>query len=75
MKRFLTTTTAMVIIAAPAFAAEPLIGSAELQGLLDNENVVVLDLRSKLESSDEAYGNGHIPGAGNGKRGPCLVHL
>ena len=48
MKRFLTTTTAMVIIAAPAFAAEPLIGSAELQGLLDNENVVVLDLRSKL---------------------------
>lgn len=65
MKRFLTTTTAMILISAPAFAAEPLIGPEELQGLLGDANIVVLDVRSTLESSNEAYGEGHIPGAIN----------
>lgn len=64
MKRILTTTTALALFAAPAFAADPLIAPADLQGMLGNENVVVIDVRSDLESAtNEDYGKGHIPGA------------
>ena len=67
MKTFLKLTaasTAIAALAAPALAAEPLISAEELQGMLGSDDLVIIDIRSDLESAtNEDYGKGHIPGA------------
>lgn len=45
-------------------AAEPLVGADWLEDRLGNQELVVLDIRNKLDGgSRETYSNGHIPGA------------
>lgn len=63
MKTILASTAAAALLAGTAFAAEPLIGVADLQGMMGADNVVIIDVRSGLESTDDAYDKGHIPGA------------
>lgn len=55
---------ALTAIAAPAMAAEPLISAADLAGMMDDENLVIIDVRSDLETAkNDDYEKGHIPGA------------
>jgi len=57
---------AALSISASAFAGgvEPLVDSAWLSSNLDNENLVVLDVRNRIDGgSAETFAEGHIPGA------------
>ena len=55
---------ASLFLAGTAFAAEPLVGPDWLKANLDQENVVVLDLREPAKEGDaDPYAAGHIPGA------------
>ncbi len=64
MKRFAiilkSTVAAGALMAAPAFAADPLVDVAWLKENLGSENMVVLDARGSTD-----YLRGHIPGAVN----------
>ena len=53
-------------ISVPAFAGgiQPLVDAAWLSSNLDKENLVVLDVRNRIDGgSAETFAEGHIPGA------------
>lgn len=62
---------ALAAFAAPAFAAGPLTSPEELKAMLGDENVAVLDIRSRVEvdakvketPANRDFAQGHIPGA------------
>ena len=57
---FLVTLAASVC----ASATEPLVGGDWLEPRLDDERVVVLDVRNRIDGgSREVYAAGHVPGA------------
>ena len=57
--------TVLALVIAPMFAfASPLVSPAWLSEKLDDEKVVVIDLRNKIDKgSFETFLEGHIPGA------------
>lgn len=64
MFRLSSLAVAGTLIAAPAFAAEPLVSAEWLHDHLDQEDLVVLDVRNRIDGgSAEAFAEGHIPGA------------
>lgn len=67
MDRPISTSISMLLLAlagGPLLAAEPLVDGDWLEANLDNPNVVVLDIRNKIDKgSKEVYEAGHIPGA------------
>ena len=62
---FIQFTTALALVIAPVVAsASPLVSPAWLSENLNNANLVIIDLRNKIdEGSYEAFLEGHIPGA------------
>ena len=63
MKTILTTLTAS-LMASAAYAAEPLVDNAWLKSNLNDENLVIVDVRSKIDKSTiDTYKASHIPGA------------
>ncbi|NCF83735.1 MAG: sulfurtransferase, partial [Proteobacteria bacterium] len=64
----LVSTSALLIIASlasgPLFAAQPLVDGDWIEGNLGKPDVVVLDIRNKIDKgSREVYEKAHIPGA------------
>ena len=62
---FIQFATALTLVIAPVIAfASPLVSPAWLSDNLDNSNLVIIDLRNKIdEGSYETFLEGHIPGA------------
>ena len=62
---FIQFATVLALVIAPMVAfASPLISPAWLSEKLDDDKVVVIDLRNKIEKgSYETFLEGHIPGA------------
>lgn len=55
---------ASLVMAAPALAAEPLVDTDWLKNNLDDNSLVILDVRNKLaQSGKDDYLKAHIPGA------------
>jgi thiosulfate/3-mercaptopyruvate sulfurtransferase len=55
---------ALLVLAAPALAAEPLVSAAWLKEKLGEPGLVVLDVRSAIDGGGaEAFAKAHIPGA------------
>ena len=66
MRRSLVSFAAVVVVAGPALASEvePLVDTAWLAERLDDPNVIVLDIRNRIDGgSAETFALGHIPGA------------
>ena len=62
---FIQFATALTLVIAPVIAfASPLVSPAWLSDNLDNSNLVIIDLRNKIdEGSYETFLEGHIPGS------------
>ncbi len=55
---------ATLIVAAPAYAASPLVSADWLAENLGSEDLAILDIRNRIDGgSAEAFGAAHIPGA------------
>ncbi len=64
LKPFAAALAIAVVLATPAFAAEPLVSPQWLAQHKGNSNLVVLDIRSAIDgSTPESFAQGHIPGA------------
>jgi len=67
MTRLISASTLLVIaslISGPLLAAQPLVDGDWIEGNLGKPDVVVLDIRNKIDKgSREVYEKAHIPGA------------
>ena len=66
MRRLFTRlATVLAVVMAPMLAiASPLVSPAWLSDKLDDEKIVIIDLRNKIDKgSYESFLQGHIPGA------------
>ena len=55
---------ALSLASSAAIAADPLVTSDWLNASLDNDNLVILDVRSKIDGGSlDTYKQGHVPGA------------
>lgn len=67
MNRTISTPTLLILaslFSGPLFAAQPLVDGDWIEGNLGKPDVVVLDIRNKIDKgSKEIYEQGHIPGA------------